>query len=93
MIQGSKGSMTGCIPKEEKHKSGPWGDLWENNDNYKIRFNNVGRLWLDEKRKIDKNEEFIKWMSIQLFNILGIAETGVAWDKLSPKRHLKEIVK
>ena len=48
---------------------------------------------MDKKKEIDKNEEFIKWMGKQLFNVLGIAKRGVTWDKLPPKRHLKRICK
>ena len=72
----------------------PWGDHYNpKNDGIKIGFNNVGRLWISKKNNIDKNEALIQWLTKYNFDVLGISEVGINWNKIDHSRTLKSIAR
>ena len=70
---------------------------------------NVGRLWIRlvtkgtknrkkniyrrKGQKYDKNKEVLQWINDNNFDVFGMCETGLDWDKLPPSRNLKAQIK
>ena len=78
----------------ESNTKVPWGHVFNTNKGeIVVGFNNVGRLWLESKIKLDKNAEFVKWLGKQRFDIFGIAETGINWECLPVEKNLKTEIK